>query len=130
MYKPRRVIPVLWATMVLGGCSASLENNIEGTWGGTDSAGHNIMIQFSGDDLALTQDDRTLTGKWVLDTDKQPAQMTLKMHTPAGSIQQVPMIAEMVSRNKLKLRVGTDLKSRPTGFTAISSNQMVLKRLN
>jgi uncharacterized protein (TIGR03067 family) len=122
---------MLWVAAMIGGCSASLDNNIEGTWSGQDAEGHRITLQFSGDDLALTQDERTLIGTWSLDTSEEPAQLTLRMHTPAGNIQQVPMIAKMVSFNKLMLRTGTDLKSRPTTFVSEgAANQLLLKRIN
>ncbi len=119
---------LLAATLWAGGCSTSIDTDIQGQWQGTDSAGHRITLQFSNEDVALSQDDRTLVGTWTLDTDKEPAQLTLKMHTPSGHIQTVPMIAEMPSANRLRLRVGTGLKSRPIAFEEGAPNQILLKR--
>lgn len=121
----------IFATMLLAGCSTSIDTDIQGKWQGKDAAGHQITLQLSNEDLALSQDDRTLVGTWTLDSSRDPAHLTLKMHTPAGNVQEVPMIAEMVSLHKLRLRAGSDLKSRPTRFEQDGApNQILLKRVD
>ncbi len=122
---------VILATTLLAGCSTSIDTDIQGRWQGTDAAGHQITLQFSNEDLALSQDERTLVGTWTLDSSRDPAHLTLKMHTPSGNIQEVPMIAQMVSLHKLRLRAGSDLKSRPTRFASDDApNQILLKRVD
>ncbi len=119
----------LLAVMLTTACSTSIDTDIEGQWVGTDAAGHAITMQFSNEDVALTQDDRTLVGTWTLDSSRDPAHLTLKMHTPSGHLQTVPAIAEMVSMNKLRLRVGSNLKTRPTRFDKDGApNQILLER--
>ena len=131
MNKATWVYGVILSTTLMAGCSTSIDTDIQGRWQGVDSAGHRITLQFSSEDLALSQDDRTLTGTWTLDSSRSPAHLTLKMHTPSGHLQEVPMIAEMVSMNKLRLRAGSDLKARPTRFeSGQASNQILLKRID
>ena len=120
---------LLAAALLVGGCSASIDTDIQGQWKGTDAAGHQITLQFSNEDVALTQDDRTLIGTWTLDSEKEPAELTLKMHTPSGHMQTVPMIAEMPSINRLRLRAGSNFKSRPIAFEEGAPNQILLKRM-
>ncbi len=117
------------AVMLTTACSTSIDSDIQGQWVGTDAAGHKITLQFSNEDVALSQDDRTLVGTWTLDSDRDPAHLTLKMHTPSGHVREVPAIVEMVSMNKLRLRVGSNLKTRPTRFEENGApNQILLKR--
>jgi hypothetical protein len=63
----------LLAAMLTTACSTSIDTDIQGQWVGTDTAGHKITMQFSNEDVALSQDDRTLVGTWTLDSSRDPA---------------------------------------------------------
>lgn len=124
------ILFILAVTLIIG-CSEPkpLDQKILGNWKGQDAVGHAIELRFGIGGVALSQDDRTVTGTWELDASKEPAQLTLTLHTPAGTLQTVPMIVDFPTSRKMKLRIAADFKNRPTAFVDGSSpDQIILKR--
>jgi len=119
-------------------CNKKPADKIIGEWKGTDTTGETASVILAADHTFrmlrgnLVLDGATLGGKleWRIDATHDP--MPLDVIATKSSGEQfviIAMIARFVTDQKLQLRFGPDIRSRPTGFSASeTSDQIIVTR--
>jgi hypothetical protein len=130
---------ILFAVVVLSAsCTRKPERSLIGEWKGTDSTGATASLVLNADRTFkivlgnVVVDGATYGAKsqWRVDMSHNPMTLDLFVVSPSGQeVGAIPIIFRFVTDQKIQIKVGEDIQSRPTGFSADDTrNQLVLTK--
>jgi hypothetical protein len=119
-------------------CSQSTHDKLIGEWKGTDNSGVSMSLVFESDGNAkmingsAVLDGQSIGGKveWRLNEEIFPHQLDIiATGTKRQGSLTIPMIARLITIDKLQLRMNKDMQTRPIEFSNTDQeNQIILIR--
>lgn len=106
------------------------QKKLVGEWKGIDHRGEitSIFLEENGQ-AKFILGTVVLQGGWKLDASRIPIELDLTVQRPSTETATIPMIVRFLTENKIQLRMGDNMLSRPIGFSAEDErNQIVLER--
>jgi hypothetical protein len=116
-------------------CARKPVQRLIGEWKGTDSGGQATSLILNSDRTFkmvlgnVVIDGQTVGGKteWRADMSRDPMTLDFSMVPPSGERRVIPVIFRFITDQKIQMRIGEDIHSRPTSFSADDTrNQLVL----
>lgn len=116
-------------------CIRKPERSLIGEWKGTDSTGTTASVVINADGTCkivlgnVVVDGAIYGGKtdWRVDMSRNPITLDFIVTSPSGQqLGAIPMIFLFITDRKIQLRLGKDLKSRATGFSADNTETQIV----
>ena len=109
----------LWAGIAaLVGCTGPYEWDLTGQWSGQFGEQTVELMLGLDHDFSMRQGRSGIEGRWATHAPLHADWLDLWYRTPDGRQGLIPLLAELVDEDHLRLRAGTQLKYRPTHFAA------------
>ncbi len=104
--------------LALAGCTAPYEQGLVGQWTGRFGTEEvNLMLGMD-HRFSMQQGQRSIHGLWRTYAPRHPEWLDLWVEREDGQTRLVPLLARPVDKDHLRIRVGGELKFRPTRFAA------------